>query len=125
MATRSQGNKLKAIGKRSAAIAAAATVGLSLGVAQPTAANAASCASPEVCTWSGTNYTGNVGYSYASPGVCYYNAGPIRSVINRTSRTITFYELSNCAISGFSTRTVGAGLSVSNLGITAYSYKAS
>lgn len=108
--------------KRISAITTATMIGLSLGILQPSAAHAASCPSGVVCFWTGANYTGNQGQSNAVPGLCFHNAGPLKSVINRSGRSVTFYQLNNCASGGLSTRTVGPGLSVSNLGITAYSY---
>ncbi|MFG1890257.1 peptidase inhibitor family I36 protein [Micromonospora sp. NPDC049051] len=96
-------------------------VGLSIGILQPTAASAASCTS-NVCTYSGANFTGTEATSGGNAGVCYL-PGAIRSIVNNSSRSIVVYELTNCRIDGFKTRTVEPYTSVSSMSFTGYSYK--
>ena len=99
---------------------ALALAGLTAGTLLPIAAPAqaaADCPSGEYCGWDQPGYTASSPYGtesgLAPEGSCRPTLTGIRSLVNNTGSTITFWENSDCSGTH---RAVPAGGSVPNLG---------
>ena len=105
--------------KRSSLIVAAVASMLGAGLAAP--ASAASCPSGAICIWDGTGYSGPANAQVLGPdfvsGECTALTSDwdnrISSLINRSSRTLTFYDGAGCTGGSF---TLPNMAQVANLG---------
>jgi hypothetical protein len=104
--------------KKTALVIMALTVG-AFGFISPAPAHAATCGGGEICWWQGSNYVGN-GAIWPFPlenNFCAPLSVPARSVINNSSKQLTFTN-QPCGSPG-SNVTVYPGTQVSNLGFDA------